>query len=69
MTDRATQAVLGKLVSAKKRGITFSDFPVGFRLGARIFELRGSGFHIQTVREELGNGRYRARYVLLKRPA
>lgn len=47
----------------KRGGITFEDFPLGFRLGARIYDLRLKGFDIHTIMEECGE-RKRARYVL-----
>ena len=37
--NAACEKVLAKL-KAKRRGITFDDFTRGFRLGARIFDLR-----------------------------
>lgn len=48
----------------KKKGVTFSDYPTGFRLGARIFDLRESGYNIATIKENLGDC-IRARYVLI----
>ena len=55
--------VLGCLEKSKK-GVTFDDFPTGFRLGARIFDLREMGYEIKTLNERMRSGRNRARYVL-----
>jgi EAL domain-containing protein (putative c-di-GMP-specific phosphodiesterase class I) len=55
--------VLAKL-KQNRRGITFDDFGRGYRLGARIFDLRQAGFNIVTIKEALENGSQRARYVL-----
>lgn len=55
-------AVLKKLRSCK-RGVTFDNFARGFRLGARIFDLREAGYQIETVTEQAGDC-LRARYVL-----
>jgi Helix-turn-helix domain len=60
------KAVLAKLRS-RKGGITFDDFARGFRLGARIFDLRESGYGIETVMEQVGDCT-RARYVLRGEP-
>lgn len=61
--DAACRSVLARM-KRKRRGVTFDDFQTGFRLGARIFDLRRAGFSIVTVREHLDNGSTRARYVL-----
>ncbi len=55
-------AVLAKLRSCKG-GVTWDNFARGFRLGARIFDLREDGFQIETVTEQAGDC-LRARYVL-----
>lgn len=47
-----------------KKGITFDVFPVGFRLGARIYELRKAGHDIITLKKPLGPDCVRACYVL-----
>lgn len=48
-----------------KKGISFDNYPTGFRLAARIFNLREVGHNIVTMKDPLGNGFYKARYVLL----
>lgn len=55
--------VLNRL-KAKKRGVCYDDFARGFRLAARIFDLREAGYTIQTVKDEIPGGT-RARYVLV----
>ncbi len=62
--NAACESVLARLNAAKRNGITFDDFPRGFRLGARIFDLRQDGFVISTIKEPIGSGT-RARYVLM----
>lgn len=57
--------VFNDLKKAKRKGISFDDYGVGFRLGARIFDLRQMGHKIATTKETLSNGAVRARYVLL----
>jgi hypothetical protein len=57
--------ILAKLRAKKARGVTFEDFPKGFRLAGRIFDLREAGYQIATRKEPLSNGGQYARYVLL----
>lgn len=52
---------------SKKRGITVEDFARGFRLAARVHELRGAGFVIKTEQDEVSDG-VLARYVLVGEP-
>ncbi len=42
----ATEKVLSKLNVKVFKGVTFADFPNGFRLAARIYDLRKSGYEI-----------------------
>lgn len=58
------QRVLDMLWKRKSLGVTVKDFPVGFRLGARIFDLRQIGYAIQTITEEMKSGARIGRYVL-----
>lgn len=61
--------VLQKLKKAKSKGIRITDFPLGFRLGARIKDLRDTGLEIITDKiEDYSQGYKRtiARYVLIK---
>lgn len=62
--NHACLLVLNRLKSRPK-GVTFEDFSVGFRLAARVFDLREAGHNIQTIKDELPGGGTRARYVLL----
>jgi len=64
----AAASVLAKLKAKRRAGVTFDDFARGFRLGARIFDLREAGYRIATVNEALANGNKRARYVLAGGP-
>jgi hypothetical protein len=57
--------VLKLLKARKNRGISFKDFPKGFRLASRIFDLRERGVGIITQRED-GYARYTI--LPLKRP-
>lgn len=57
--------VLNDLKRHKRKGITFSDYPQGFRLGARVFDLRQLGHNIVTMKETLAHDVVRARYALL----
>jgi hypothetical protein len=52
-------------LTKNKHGVTFDNYPTGFRLAARIFTLREAGHKIVTMKDPLGNGFYKARYVLL----
>lgn len=61
----ATMMVLGKLRNKKRRGITVDDFAIGFRLAARVFELREMRHVIHAEKEKIATGT-RARYVLIK---
>ena len=63
-----TQAIklLELLQKRKRAGVTFDDFPRGFRLAAVIFVLREKGHQIITHNEKLGEC-VRARYVLIKK--
>lgn len=63
----STLSVL-KALKKKRKGITFNDFPLGFRLGARIKDLRDMGADIATMRVAQANGSWHARYVLLAEP-
>ncbi len=65
--DHGILVVLEKLKERKHKGVEFDDFRKGFRLAARIFDLRMLGYIISTIREECGE-RTKARYVLLKEP-
>ncbi len=59
-----------KVISAlrrKKRGVTVGDFARGFRLAARVHELRSAGFAIKTEQDEVSDG-VLARYVLVGEP-
>lgn len=42
------QKVLNALENAANRGVTVSDFPTGFRLAARIKDLRDMNYQILT---------------------
>lgn len=59
----ASETTLKLLRQRKKKGVTLQDFPKGFRLGARIYDLRQLGYKIITAQ-------YLpiARYVLLNDP-
>lgn len=61
----STTRVLNDLKKAKRKGVTFDDYAQGFRLGARIFDLRQLGHKIITQKETLQGDVVRARYVLL----
>lgn len=65
----ATIKTLDCLRRNKRRGITFDDFPTGFRLGARIFDLRQLGFEIVTKKIDIGDSRKIAQYFLIKERA
>lgn len=54
--------VLNALRKNKRLGVTVEDFTLGFRLAARIFDLREAGYVIHSE-----PGRV-ARYILLKEP-
>ena len=59
--------VLERLKKAKNRGVKLTDFPAGFRLSARIKDLRDDGHDILTTSEDDYSGGYKrkiARYVL-----
>lgn len=58
--------VLELLKKKGNKGISFKDFPTGFRLAARILDLRQTGWDIITQREPMKNGWY-ARYTLMGR--
>ena len=64
------QIVLRMLRHAGRKGITAFDGLRRnvFRLGARIWDLRESGYHIRTIKEShgtpTGNPGHHARYVL-----
>lgn len=54
------ETVLAKLKRRPLRGITPLDFPKGYRLGARIYDLRRKGHDIQTIDSGAGKlARYR----------
>jgi len=57
--------VLNDLKQAKRKGVSFDDYAQGFRLGARVYDLRQLGHKIVTMKETLSGGVVRARYVLL----
>ena len=61
-----TQAdrVLELLRQRGREGVTVLDFPTGFRLSARIKDLRDAGFSIPTGTRELPSGARIARYHL-----
>ena len=61
----SSERVLNDLKRAKKKGITFDNYAQGFRLGARVYDLRQLGHKIVTMKETLSGGVVRARYVLL----
>ena len=61
----STLRVLNDLKKAKNKGITFDSYPQGFRLGARVFDLRQIGHKIVTIKERLAGDVIRARYVLV----
>jgi hypothetical protein len=65
-----TQAarVLALLKSRGSQGVTFLDFPQGFRLGARIFDLKASGHDIDPIPVELPGGTRTVRYVIRSTP-
>jgi hypothetical protein len=62
----ACAKVLAMLRKARKHGVAFNDFARGFRLGARVYDLRREGFDIITVKEPMGNGATYARYILMR---
>jgi hypothetical protein len=51
-----------------RAGLTVLDFPAGFRLGARIFDLRRLGYHITTRPKTLPGGSVVALYRLEAEP-
>lgn len=56
-----------ELLRKRKKGITFSDFGVGFRLSAYIYNLRYDyNMEIIKVNENMGNGASKAKYILVK---
>lgn len=57
------QRVLTLLKARKSKGVTFQDFATGFRLAARIHELRNDGHDIVTLWEHDEDCKW-ARYVL-----
>lgn len=59
--------VLYLLMVRKSKGVTFEDFPAGFRLEARIHDLRHAGYEIARFKMPLGST-HRAGYVLKRRP-
>lgn len=61
----STLKALNMLWIKKRKGVSFDDFPTGYRLSAAIFNLRQAGYNISTHREEMSNGGYRARYYLI----
>jgi hypothetical protein len=65
----STQRVLSLLKKKKNKGVTFHDFGTGFRLGARIKDLRDTGLTIVTHKEPLPSGNWHGRYVLIKEEA
>lgn len=60
--------VLRKLQENQQRGLTWDDFHKGFRLSARIYEIRGAGYSITTFNETIRGGKCdglrKARYVI-----
>lgn len=60
--DNSCHTVYAKLKDARSAGISVADFPKGFRLAARIYDLREMGYDIATVRPL----NKQARYVLLR---
>ena len=60
---------LNKLQSVKNQGVTINDFPAGFRLAARVKDLRNKGYEIITAKEYDYSSVYErviARYTLIK---
>lgn len=62
--NKSVAAVLNRLRIAGNAGINVTQFPKGFRLGARIYDLRQMGYEIITRRLENGM----AEYVLVGEP-
>lgn len=60
----STLKALAALKANRRRGISFDDFRVGYRLSAAILDLRKAGYIIITEREPMSNGGHRARYFL-----
>lgn len=65
------ERVLRALIAMKSEGVTFNHFGTGFRLSARIKDLRNVGHDIRTYTVEVVNSegdpvKY-ARYVLVKK--
>jgi hypothetical protein len=54
------ELVLEKLQRRPIRGVTALDFPTGFRVAARIHDLRRKGYDILTIESGVGKlARYR----------
>ena len=62
----ATEKVLFDLQKVPS-GVTINEYAKGFRLGARIYDLRKVGYDIATIREYTHKSTYIARYVLLNK--
>ena len=61
----SNKKVYTALACRKNKGISFHDFATGFRLAARIKDLRDASYNIITQREYRDNGSYFARYTLI----
>lgn len=55
--------VLADLKRKTRAGVTASDYPKGFRLGARIYDLRASGYQIEGRKD---SGTPLHRYYLVR---
>lgn len=66
MMPRCEQVL--KKLQRTRYGVTFNDFAPGFRLAARIHDLRSAGYDIITINERVGECS-RARYLLKGVPA
>jgi len=65
----ASEITLGKLRKASNDGVTYKDFPYGYRLASRVYDLRQLGHDIKTFDAydySFGYERKIARYVLIK---
>lgn len=60
--NRSQHQVLADLKRKTRRGISAQDYPKGFRLGARIHDLRSKGIKIVGRRD---SGRPLHRYFLV----
>jgi len=60
----STAKVLNELRRRGSQGVTVDHFNIGFRLAARIKDLRDSGNEIRTAKETVNYGT-RGRYFLI----